>query len=288
VPEFTPVSSFYITTKNFVDPTVDGNSWKLTFKGMVDNPYSLDLKQLKALPTLERAQTLACISNSVGGPLIGNANWKGVSFLSLLQRAKPQAGVVDVVVRAADGYADSFPLDVALKNDCALVYEMEGKPLTQKHGYPARLLVPNIYGMKNCKWITEVELVNSDFKGYWEEQGWDDVAHYQTMSRIDYPNSNNIPAKPIYVGGVAFAGNRGIKKVEVSTDGGKTWNEASLRPPTGKYTWVQWTYPWKPASGSYTLAVRATDGTGALQTSNVQDTYPNGATGYHTIQVRVA
>jgi DMSO/TMAO reductase YedYZ molybdopterin-dependent catalytic subunit len=288
VPEITPVSSFYITTKNFLDPTVDGNSWKLTFKGMVDNPYSLDLKQLMAIPTLERAQTLDCISNSIGGSLIGNANWKGVSFLSLLQRAKPHAGVVDVVVRAADGYADSFPLDVALKNDCALVYEMNGKPLTQKHGYPARLLVPNIYGMKNCKWITEVELVNYDFKGYWESQGWDDVAHYQTMSRIDYPDSRNIPAKPIYVGGVAFAGNRGIKKVEVSTDGGKTWNEASLRQPTGKYTWVQWTYPWKPASGSYTLAVRATDGTGALQTADVQDTFPNGATGYHTKQVQVA
>ena len=288
VPEITPVTSFYITTKNFVDPTVDGNSWTLTFKGMVDNPYSINLKDLMAMPTVERAQTLACISNSIGGPLIGNARWKGVSFLDLLQRAKPQAGVADVVVRAVDGYSDSFPIDVALKNDCVLAYEMNGKPLVQKHGYPARLLVPNIYGMKNCKWITEVELVNYDFKGYWEAQGWSDSAHYQTMSRIDYPDKNSIPAQPIYVGGIAFAGNRGIQKVEVSTDGGKTWNQASLRQPSGKYTWVLWTYPWKPSSGSYALQVRATDGTGQTQTANQQNTFPDGATGYHSRQVSVS
>ncbi|MDQ6693642.1 MAG: molybdopterin-dependent oxidoreductase [Chloroflexota bacterium] len=287
VPEITPVESFYITTKNFVDPTVDGNSWTLTFKGMSDNPFSLTLKELQALPAVNRLETLACISNGVGGSLIGNAVWKGVSFSDLLVRAKPQKGVVDVVVRGADGYADSFPLDVALKNSCVLVYEMDGKPLTQKHGYPARLLVPNIYGMKNCKWITEVEFVNNDFKGYWESQGWDDVAHYQTMSRIDYPDADNIAAKPIFIGGIAFAGNRHIKAVEVSTDDGKSWNPAELRPEAGPFTWRQWIYPWKPTAGTYRLKVRATDGTGAVQTATEANTFPNGATGYHTKQVRV-
>lgn len=288
VPAITPTESFYITTKNFIDPVVDGNSWNLAFKGMVDNPYSITLKDLQGMSSSDRVETLACISNPVGGTLIGDATWKGVSFADLINKAKPQSGVVDVVVRGADGYADSFPMEVALKNDCLLVYEMNGQPLTTKHGYPARLLVPNIYGMKNCKWITEVELVNNDFKGYWESQGWDDVAVYNTLSRIDNPGSGNIPAKPLYVGGVAFAGSRGIQKVEVTTDGGKTWNDAQIRIVPGKYTWVLWTYPWNPKAGSYTLQVRATDGTGTVQTAQRADTYPDGATGYHTRQVRVS
>jgi DMSO/TMAO reductase YedYZ molybdopterin-dependent catalytic subunit len=287
VPEITPNDSFYITTKNFIDPTVDGNSWQITFKGLVENPFTLTLKDVQALPAINRVQTLACISNEVGGDLIGNTKWKGVSFRDLLLRAKPQDVVVDVIVRGADGYTDSFPISVAMDNEVVLAYEMNGGPLPQRHGYPARLLVPGIYGMKNCKWITEVELVSSDYKGYWEGQGWSDTAIYQTMSRIDYPNSRNVEAKPLYIGGVAFAGNRGIQRVEVSTDNGQTWNDATLRPALGKYTWVLWTYPWQPVKGEYSLVVRATDGTGAVQTADKNPTYPDGATGYHYRQVRV-
>lgn len=287
VPATTPVADFYITTKNYIDPVVDGNSWKLTFSGMMDNPYSITLKDLQAMPSQVRQETLACISNPTGGNLIGNATWKGVKFADLLNKAKPQQGIVDVVVRAADGYADSFPLAVGLNNDCMLAYEMNGQPLTNKHGYPARLLVPNIYGMKNCKWITDVQFVNTDFKGFWQSQGWDDTAIYQTLSRIDYPNQGSIPAQPIYVGGIAFAGNRGIKKVEVSTDAGKTWSAAQIRIVPGPNSWVLWTYPWNPKPGNYTLQVRATDGKGALQTAQQSDTYPNGATGYHTRSVQV-
>lgn len=287
VPEVTPVESFYITTKNFVDPTVDGNSWKLNFKGLVDNPYSITLKDLQALPASSRSETLECISNQVSGSLISNGTWKGANFGDMIRKAKPKSGVVDVVVRAADGYSDSFSLDVALNNDCLLVYDMNGKPLTQRHGYPARLLVPGIFGMKNCKWLTDVELVNSDYKGYWQQQGWNDAAPYLTMSRIDYPDKDSIPAQPIYIGGISFAGNRGIKRVEVSTDGGKSWNDATLRDPMSKNSWVLWTYPWKPAPGSYTIQARATDGTGQVQTATQRDTYPDGATGYPTRQVRV-
>jgi len=287
VPEITPTDSFYITTKNFIDPTVDGNSWTLTFKGLVDNPYTVNLKDIMAMPAITRAETLACISNPIGGSLIGNANWKGVDFAAMLQKAKPQSSAVDVIVRAADGYEDSFPIDVALNNQVVLAYEMNGQSLVTKHGYPTRLLVPNIYGMKNCKWLTEVELTNQDFMGYWESQGWDDVAHYQIQSRIDYPNTDQIDAKPLYIGGIAFAGNRGIKRVEVTTDGGNTWAHAQLRPAMGPFTWVQWTFPWEPKTGVYTLQVRATDGTGAVQIAQEQDTYPSGATGYHTVQVRV-
>jgi DMSO/TMAO reductase YedYZ molybdopterin-dependent catalytic subunit len=287
VPEITPTDSFYITTKNFVDPTVDGNSWQLMFKGLVDNPYTMNLKDVMALPTVSKPHTLACISNPVGGSLIGNANWKGVDFADLLNKAKPKSNATEVIVRAADGYEDSFPLDIALNSGVVLAYEMNGSSLVTKHGYPVRLLVPNIFGMKNCKWLTEVELVDYDFKGYWEAQGWDDVAVYQTLSRIDYPDTDSIEAKPLYIGGIAFAGSRGIQKVEVSTDEGQTWAEAQLRKPLGPDTWVQWTYPWAPKPGVYRLQVRATDGTGALQTSQQADTYPNGATGYHTKAVRV-
>ncbi|HEX8217861.1 MAG TPA: molybdopterin-dependent oxidoreductase [Chloroflexia bacterium] len=287
VPATTPTESFYITTKNFIDPTVDGNSWKLTFGGMVDNPYTITLKDLKAMPSFERTETLACISNPVGGDLIGNAVWKGVDFAALLKKAKPQKGVVDVICRAEDGYGDSFPISVALNNECMLVYEMNGQPLTNKHGFPARLLVPNIYGMKNVKWINAVELVNFDFKGYWEGQGWDDVAEYNTLTRIDYPNKGRIDAKPLYIGGVAFAGNRGVQKVEVTTDGGKSWNEAQILVVPSKFSWVLWTYAWNPQPGSYTLQARATDGKGNVQTSKKADTYPDGATGYHTRVVRV-
>ncbi len=218
--------------------------------------------------------------------MIGNANWRGVRLADLLMRAGVQAGAVDVVVRAAEGYTDSFPLDVGLHNDCLVVYEMNGQPLPPHHGFPARLLVPNIGGMKNCKWLTEIELVNCDFKGYWQSQGWNDTAHYQTFARIDYPDQGMVPAQPLYISGVAFAGNRGIQRVEVSTDNGQSWHDAKLQPAANNLTWVFWTSPWSPAAGNYTLFVRATDGTGAVQPATRQDPFPIGATGYHMLQMR--
>jgi DMSO/TMAO reductase YedYZ molybdopterin-dependent catalytic subunit len=287
VPDVTPTENFYITTKNAIDPTLDGASWTLTFKGLVDNPYSINLNDLKAMKAMERIETLACISNDVGGDLIGNGRWKGVDFGELVKRARPGNNAIEVVVRGADGYSDSFSLQAALQNQCILVYEMNGAPLTHKHGFPARLLIPGIYGMKNCKWITEVELVNYDYKGYWQTRGWSDPAPYQTMSRIDFPNEDNIPEKPVYIGGVAFAGDRHIQRVEVSTDGGNTWADARLRTPLSEFAWVQWTYPWKPTVGMYDIKVRATDGRGQVQTDKEQGYFPDGATGYHTKRVRV-
>jgi DMSO/TMAO reductase YedYZ molybdopterin-dependent catalytic subunit len=287
VPDVTPTENFYITTKNAIDPTLDGASWSLTFKGLVDNPYSINLNDLKAMKAMERIETLACISNDVGGDLIGNGRWKGVDFGELVKRARPGNNAIEVVVRGADGYSDSFSLQAALQNQCILVYEMNGAPLTHKHGFPARLLIPGIYGMKNCKWITEVEFVDHDYKGYWQTRGWSDPAPYQTMSRIDFPNEDNIPEKPVYIGGVAFAGDRHIQKVEVSTDGGNTWADARLRTPLSEFAWVQWTYPWKPTAGMYDIKVRATDGKGEVQTDKEQGYFPDGATGYHTKRVHV-
>jgi DMSO/TMAO reductase YedYZ molybdopterin-dependent catalytic subunit len=287
VPEITPTDTFYITTKNFVDPSLVAAQWSLTFKGLVDNPFTIGYDEIKALPSELRTHTLACISNPVGGSLIGNGRWRGVSFADLLKRAKPQQGAVDIVVKGADGYTDSFTVDAGLNNNGLLAYEMNGAPLNQKHGYPLRLLIPGIFGMKNCKWITEVELVNNDHKGYWQRQGWSDPAPYLTMSRIDFPDKSGIEAKPLYIGGIAFAGERGIQRVEVSVDGGKTWKDAQVRPPLGDHTWVLWQFPWDPEPGEYTIQSRATDGNGDVQTADEQGTFPDGATGYHTRRVRV-
>jgi DMSO/TMAO reductase YedYZ molybdopterin-dependent catalytic subunit len=287
-PELTPVENFYITTKNFTDPNLDVNQWSLTIKGLVANPMTLSMADIKALPQVKVVHTLECISNTVGGDLIGNQRWTGVRVADLMKKVRPQSGVVDMIFRAADDYTDSVPISVLMNPDTVLAYEMNGKPLVPKHGYPARLLIPGIFGMKNVKWITQMEAVNYDYKGFWQSQGWSDPAPYLTMSRIDYPTGGAVKQKPLYVGGIAFAGNRGIGRVEVSVDGGKTWGDAQVRRPLGRNTWVLWTYPWIPtAPGDTTLVVRATDGTGAVQTADDANNYPDGATGYHKVAVKV-
>jgi DMSO/TMAO reductase YedYZ molybdopterin-dependent catalytic subunit len=287
-PEITPTENFYITTKNFTDPTVNAATWTLTIKGMVDKPLTLTLDQIKAMPQVKVIHTLECISNTVGGDLIGNGRWTGIRVADLMQQVRPQAGVVDVIFRAADDYSDSVPLSVLMNQDTILAYEMNGQPLQVKHGFPARLLIPGIFGMKNVKWITSMEMVNYDFKGFWQSQGWSDPAPYLTMSRIDYPTEGIVNQKPLYIGGIAFAGNRGIQRVEVSVDSGNTWADAQVRRPLGRNTWVLWTYPWIPAqAGDTTLVVRATDGTGQVQTSKDANNYPDGATGYHRVAVKI-
>jgi DMSO/TMAO reductase YedYZ molybdopterin-dependent catalytic subunit len=287
-PEITPTANFYITTKNYNDPNVNGASWSLQIMGRVAKPMTLTLDQIKALPSVQVFHTLECISNTVGGDLIGNGFWKGIRIADLVKQAGPQAGVVDAVFRAADDYSDSVPLAALLQPDAVLAYEMNGKPLTLKHGYPARLLIPGIFGMKNVKWLQSIELVNYDYSGFWQSQGWSDPAPYLTMSRIDYPTSTAVKQKPLYIGGVAFAGNRGISRVEVSVDGGKTWGDAQLRRALSRNAWVLWTYPWIPQqTGDTTLVVRATDGTGQVQSAQDANNYPDGATGYHRVAVKV-
>ncbi|HEX5506725.1 MAG TPA: molybdopterin-dependent oxidoreductase, partial [Thermomicrobiales bacterium] len=288
-PEVTPTPSFYEVSKNFVDPHVDAGAWQLAIGGMVERPYTLNLAAIQAMPPVTDYRTLCCISNEVGGDLISNAGWKGVRLKDLLDKAGVKPGAVDLQLTAADGYTESFPIQKALSPEVLAVYEMNGAPLEQAHGYPLRLLVPNIYGMKNVKWVTKMDVVGSDFQGYWEEQGWSDVATVQTMSRLDFPvDGQLVPAGRYRVGGVAFAGSRGIAKVEVTDDGGKTWQEAQLRHPLGPATWVLWTADLDLAPGAYRLTVRATDGTGALQTEKEAPPPPDGATGWHTINVQAS
>lgn len=288
-PAITPVDVFYTVSKNFfVDPTVDGASWRLEIGGNVERPFALGYDDLRALPAVEDYRTLMCISNEVGGDLIGNAHWRGVRLRDLLERAGPGAGAFKVMFTCADDYQDSVRFEQAMQPETLVVYAMNGAPLTPKHGYPARLLVPGIYGMKNVKWVRKIEVVNSDFRGFWQQRGWSDEAVVKTMSRLDtLPSPTTSGVEPLLLGGVAFAGDRGIARVEYSVDGGRSWQAAQLQAPLGALTWVLWTAEWTPpAPGQYTIKVRATDGRGVAQTAIVADPLPDGASGLHTIVLR--
>jgi len=282
--EITPNKDFYQVSKNAFDPQVDARRWKLQIAGLVENPFELSYADIKSLPAVEQYATLACISNEVGGDLIGTALWKGVRLRDVLERGGLREGVIDIALHASDDYTDSIPLERAMANETLLVYEMNGEPLTLEHGYPVRLLVPGIYGMKNVKWITRIEPVAFDLKGYWQRRGWDDRAEYKTLSRIDAPDSRFKGETSI--AGIAFAGDRGISKVEVSTDGGATWEQANIKNGLSSLTWVLWEKRWKPEhSGKHRLVVRATDGRNQTQTSQYATPAPSGSSGYHSVVV---
>lgn len=289
--EITPNDKFYVVSKNppGFDPTLDAGRWALEVGGMIGRSIRLTYDQLRAMPAVEQFQTLECISNEIGGDLISNARWKGVRLRDVLQRAGgPGAKAVKVAFRCADGYTESLPLVDALMPTTLLAYEMNGERLPPAHGFPVRLLVPGLFGMKNPKWITRIELVDYDFQGYWERIGWSDEAVVKTMSKFTTLRRTYSAGQDAPLGGVAYAGDRGIKEVEVSTDDGKTWRKADVKPALGPFTWVLWAALWKPTgSGEYTLKVRAKDGAGIIQTATTAPTLPDGASGYHTVRVRV-
>jgi DMSO/TMAO reductase YedYZ molybdopterin-dependent catalytic subunit len=291
IAEITPNASFYHVSKNVFDPTVSADGWKLSIKGMVENPYELTYDELRALPSEEVTTGMMCISNPVGGGLIGSTTWRGVRLVDLLKRARPKRGVVDLLMSAADGYTDSITYAKAQDTDVVLVWEMGGEPLTNQHGFPARLLVPGIYGMKHMKWLQSIELVGYDYKGFWQQpdQGWSDPAPVQTMSRIDYPDGKGLERNKAYtVSGIAFAGDRSISKVELSIDGGKTWKPAYVKPPLSGTSWAVWGYSWTPTkAGKFTVTVRAYDGAGKVQAGKATDPYPNGASAYHRVTMTV-
>ncbi len=219
---------------------------------------------------------------------MSTAIWQGVTVRSLLEKhggALP--GARYVAFYSVDGYSISQPLDVVLEADALLAYRMNGVELPNRHGYPLRALIPGRYGEENPKWLTRVELTDHFVGGLYADQGWYNSALH-TISRIDRP-FGKLPLGPtIEIGGMAFAGNRGIQRVEVSVDGGLTWHDATMQPPLSQDSWVFWTWQWTPLlPGSYTLTARATDGTGTVQTSQKQGTVPNGATGYDYVTVQV-
>lgn len=290
-PEITPVGSFYNISKNLFDPTVDVRGWSLTVEGLVERPITLDYERLTRGdgPTFQQYVALTCISNEVGGDLAGNAMWRGIRLRDLLQSAGVKDGAVDLVMEAHDDYTDSIPIGKAMHPDTMLVWEMNGAPLTHKHGYPVRLIVPGIYGMKSVKWLRRLEVVDYDYLGFWARRGWDDVAHIKTWSRLDAPRATRVArGAEVVVGGVAFAGVRGVDNVEVSFDGGATWSITELKEPLGPYAWRLWAKRWTPGGpGRHVVQVRATDGNGETQSDVRVPTLPDGAEGYHSRILRV-
>ena len=284
----TPNDEFYAVAKSYVTPVIEIGDWALELERPNDGGVvNLTYADLLAMPAIEEYVTLTCISNLIGGDLISNALWKGVPLRLVLERAGIGEGTERVSFHAADGYVDSFPYDVAKRDEVIVAYEMNGVPLPVSHGFPARIIVPGLYGMENVKWLTKIAPVTADFRGYWQQRGWADTAMIKTMSRIDTPETRGrIPTNEIEVAGVAFAGKRGIQRVEVSVDRGGTWRDAIFEEPLSDYAWVIWRLEWAdPMPDHIEIVVRATDGTGVVQESRPKTNHPSGATGYHKIQV---
>lgn len=287
-PEISSNDQYYIVSKNlFSDPVVNGNTWSLRIHGMVDQPYTLNYNQLMALPRKVQYESMMCISNEVGGQYMSNAKWEGIPLVDLLNKAGIQTGATKVVLSASDNYSDSIHLTKALEPTTLVAVRMNDVTLPNGHGFPARLLVPGIYGMKHVKWITDIEIVNTDFQGYWQTRGWSDPAPIRMTSRIDTPltGATLTAKKPTYIAGVAFSGNKGISQVDVSLDNGTTWQHAILKKPFSDLTWVIWEFPWTPTQGPHTITVRAVDKEGNVQDPTPAVPLPNGSSGYHTISV---
>ncbi len=290
-PYITPNQSFYRIDTALIVPQVDAATWKLTIDGMVDRPYTITFDELLAMDMIEQPVTLACVSNEVGGDLVGNAVWRGVPLPGLLAKAGVQPGATQIVGRSVDDFTVGFPTALALDGRVAMVaVGMNGEPLPVAHGFPARLIVAGLYGYVSAtKWLRRIELTRlEDFDAYWVPRGWAKQAPIKTESRIDVPRDGaQLHAGPIVVAGVAWAPTRGISAVEVQVDDGP-WHSAELGAVASRNTWVQWRYVWTATSGQHVIAVRATDGTGAVQTAEEAPPDPGGATGYHTRTVGVA
>lgn len=288
-PRLTATADFYHVSKNVSDPVVPLQGWSLSIGGMVEKPTVFQYDDLVKRATTKNITTLCCISNDLNGDLISTAEWTGIPLKDLLGDVVPQAAVVDLKLTAADGYEESFPIGIAQDPAVLLVVGMNGQPLPNDHGFPARLIVPPIYGMKNVKWLQKIEAVGEDFLGYWEERGWSDYAHYQIWGRFDTPGlGEEVKAGTVTVAGMASAGDRGIQRVELSLDDGKTWADATLEPSLNPpFTWVRWLYQFDAQPGVYKGVMRATDGTGKVMPSTIRSPLPDGATGWPTRDVRV-
>ncbi|MGQ0810770.1 MAG: molybdopterin-dependent oxidoreductase [Nitrospiraceae bacterium] len=287
---FTPNDKFYVV--NYADSVVgfsrDVNveQWRVMVTGEVKKKMKLGWRDILNRDAFDQVATLECIDTLPGGDSLGNAQWRGISLRKLLEDAGADEDLArDVVFRAADGYDDSIPFTRAMQDDVMLAYLMNGEKLPKAHGFPLRLVVPGLYGIKNVKWITEIEVYNGDYKGYWQRKGWTDDGTIKIFSRIDSPGHYQALRGPEQTfRGIAFGGPNSISKVEVSLDAGKTWNEAELEPPMSSKSWVIWNYKWQPPkAGKYQVAVRATDTKGQLQIAELVRPQPAGASGLHTI-----
>jgi DMSO/TMAO reductase YedYZ molybdopterin-dependent catalytic subunit len=295
-PAVTPIDTFYVVAKDLFPLSLDVASWRLQVSGLVDRPASYSLDQIQALPAVEGYRTFQCISSQVTtyDQLIGNQRFKGVRVTDVLDASGVNPTARFVLWRAADGYTESLPLDVARDPRTWLAYEMgpPGTLLTAEHGAPLRVLIPGRYGMKQPKFLTSIELADHDEDGYWEQRGWDRTAAVRVYSRIDLPmDGDTVPVgQPFAIYGIANSGDRGISRVGVSTDDGQSWKDAEVEASNAAIndlTWVRWRLPAATVAseGRATLVVRATDGKGNVQDAEPRPPLPSGATGLHRISV---
>ena len=290
-PLVTPNADFYRIDTALLIPRPNLDTWRLRVTGLVDRELELTYDDLLAMPIHEQYVTIACVSNEVGGRLVGNAKWAGVRLRELLDRAGAQATATQIVGRAVDNFTAGFPMAWALEADREplVALTMNDEPLPPDHGFPARLIVPGLFGYVSAtKWLSAIELTTWDgFDGYWVPLGWAKEGPILTQSRIDVPRAHDtIEAGTTPVAGVAWAPERGINAVEVSVDGGD-WRHAELSTPISDATWVQWHLAWDALPGDHRISVRATDGEGQVQTDARTPPAPDGARGHHTIEVSV-
>lgn len=295
-PFITPNQDFYRVDTALVVPRVDADGWRLRIHGEgVSKPLELGLQELLARPLVEHDITLTCVSNEVGGPYAGNARWLGVRLADVLREAgvRPpsQGGPADqLVARSVDGMTLGSPVETVMDGrDALLAVGMNGRPLPFAHGFPVRMVVPGLYGyVSACKWLSELRLTTfAAYDAYWVRRSWAPQGPVKTQSRIDTPRAGAEPKEGrVAVAGVAWAQHRGISRVQVRVDAGP-WQEARLGAADGNDTWRQWVWVWEATPGRHTLEVRATDGTGAVQTGVRTGTVPDGATGWHSVSVRV-
>jgi DMSO/TMAO reductase YedYZ molybdopterin-dependent catalytic subunit len=286
----TPSDDFYRIDTALVVPQIDVANWKLAINGLVENEVSFTYDELVAMADFEDTVTLQCVSNEVGGNLVGNATWQGVHLETLLDKAVVKQDGTQIVGHSVDDFTAGFPTQIGLDGRTAMVaVAMNGEPLSAVHGFPARLVVAGLYGYVSAtKWLDSIYLVPwQDFDGYWVPRGWDKEGPIKIASRIDVPRSGaTVAAGQQPIAGVAWQPDTGISKVEVQVDDGP-WQPAQLGDATSDDTWVQWYAPWEATSGEHKIRVRATNAKGELQTDQRADPAPNGATGWHTRTVRV-
>jgi len=287
-PIVVPNGEFYRIDTALVVPAVDPEEWTLTIKGMVARDIVLTYADIAAMPLVERYVTLSCVSNKVGGGLVGNALWTGVNLKDLVDMAGVESGADQIVARSVDGWTAGFPTEIAFDGrDALLAIGMNREVLPADHGFPARLVIPGLYGYVSAtKWISELELTTWDaFDGYWVPRGWSKEAPIKTQSRIDRPQRGaRIETGDYTLGGVAWSPTNGIKRVEVQVDDGP-WTEAELSEPLSNDAWLQWLLPTVFGEGEHQVRVRATDRTGFTQTETEVPPAPDGAEGWHTVTV---
>jgi DMSO/TMAO reductase YedYZ molybdopterin-dependent catalytic subunit len=288
--ELTPVAQHYrIDINSGPPPVIDGSTYKLMIDGLVDSPVALTLDEIRKYEVMDQYVTLSCISNPIAGDLISTTRWTGVSMQDIVNLAKPKPEATYIRISSVDGFYEVVALDLIRQDRrVMLTYAFDGHPLPERNGFPLRIHIPDRYGMKQPKWITHLEFIDSWQPGYWVERTWDKEARVRATSVIDTIAVDQAIQKDgtrlIPMGGVAWAGARGISRVEVKVDDG-AWLNAALRPPLSDKTWVIWRYDWPFQPGNHTFTVRCyeTDGTPQIETE--QDTHPSGATGLHTLSI---